>query len=425
MELPKKSLHILQDARKIVSRHIGVSGKNLQDFVAALTQLASSSVEWQAGEIIPLERILSLILGTQPNEQLPIGLVRLLAPLLTNQETYFFREPRVFDFSTRVLLGRRKESLDFSRSPSLKVWCAGCSSGEEAYSLAISLKESGLSSADVSILGTDISDEALLQAVSALYTRRSFRSLGEDSRYEDLLQRYVKPKNDDEAGDVREICESLKPMVLFDFFNLVDFVGEDKRVEREIAQGFDLIICRNVLVYFEQAEQLLVVESLSNSLKPGGYLVLAPTDLVHGLPSEQCTRLNLSPTGDLDGCVYAKFNRPVAYNSPSLSLGSEGVLTSARELYLQSLKWQDLDLKAEAIESLEKCLALNSDIHMASFLLAGLYFATDRRDSARALLLGLRSKLLALPLAETLEFGEGLTVDSLLKLVDNLLALED
>ncbi|MBX9938555.1 MAG: hypothetical protein K2Y32_04850 [Candidatus Obscuribacterales bacterium] len=368
---------------------------------------------------------MSLILSTQPNALLPIGLVRMLAPFLTNQETYFFREPRVFDFSAKFLLERRKENLGFSRSPSLKAWCAGCSSGEEAYSLAIFLKESGFSEGDISILGTDISDEALMQAATALYTRRSFRSLGEESRYEDLLKRYLKPRNENAAGDVREVCESLKPMVLFDFFNLVDFVGEDKRVEREIAEGFDLIICRNVLVYFEKAEQMMVVESLSNSLKTGGYLIIAPTDLVHGLPSETCTHLNLAPTGALDGCVYVKNSRPVAYNSPALEPWTASDLASARELYLQSLKWQELDLKAEAIESLEKCLVLNSDMHMASFMLAGLYFATEKRDFARALLLDLRSKLSALPLTETLEFGEGLTIDSLLKLVDNLLTLED
>lgn len=427
MELPEKSRHIIQDARKIVSRHIGVSGKNLEDFEAALTHICSSSVEERNCEKIFLERILALILGTQPNTPLPIGLVRMLAPLLTNQETYFFREPRVFDFSTRFLLDRRKEKeyLSFSRSPSLKVWCAGCSSGEEAYSLAIFLKEGGLSEGDISILGTDISDEALTQAATALYTRRSFRSIGEDSRYEDLLKLYVKPKKENTAGDVREVCESIRPMVVFDFFNLVDFVGEDKRVEREIAEGFDLIICRNVLVYFENAEQLLVVESLSNSLKPGGCLILAPTDLVHGLTQETSTRLKLTQNGALDGCVYVKHNRPVTYTSPALEVGTLADVTSAGEHYLQSLKWQELDLKAEAIESLEKCLVLNSDMHMASFLLAGLYFATGKRDSARALLFNLRSKLSSLPLTETLEFGEGLTIDSLLKLVDNLLSLED
>ena len=181
---------------------------------------------------------------------------------LTVGETYFFREPDQFAFLGQVVLpeiAQRKED----RSP-VRIWSAGCASGEEAYSLAILLEEVGLGDRG-HVLGTDISRHALTAAARAEYGSWSLR--GPDAF---RARRYLTG-----MGNALSLDPEIRSRVAFQPLNL----ARDVFPSREQGIGdFDLILCRNVLIYFDAATIAHVAAALYRSLADDGWLVLASSD---------------------------------------------------------------------------------------------------------------------------------------------------
>jgi chemotaxis protein methyltransferase CheR len=177
-----------------------------------------------------------------------------LASVLSNNETYFFRErAQLKALASKIL----DEFLE--RSPRVRLWSAACSSGEEPYSLAMTLLETGkLSDAMLSIRATDVSPRVLELAGAAFYRALSFRATEPA-----MIQRWFRPQ-----GDGFVVDERIKRLVSFGRLNLLD--------EQAVAgEGpFDAIFCRNVLIYFDRPTQKRVVESFAKALRPGGYLFL-------------------------------------------------------------------------------------------------------------------------------------------------------
>jgi len=177
------------------------------------------------------------------------------------QETYFMREPReleAIDWSALL-------SAAYARGEqSVMVWVCACASGEEAYSLAMLAIESfGHDRPPVSILATDISPRALRRAREALYSERSMREVDATRRKRFFIDREGKSA----------VGEQLRSIVRFRRHNLVvdpaPPLGE---------VSFDLILCRNVLIYFGAANAELVVKSLDSALRPGSQLILGASD---------------------------------------------------------------------------------------------------------------------------------------------------
>jgi chemotaxis protein methyltransferase CheR len=179
---------------------------------------------------------------------------RELAAVLSNNETYFFRE--------RAQLGALCGSIldDILRgAPRLRLWSAACSTGEEPLSIAMTLLESGrIAEAMVSITATDISPRVLDLCAKGFYRALSFRATEPA-----MIAKYFTP-----LGDGFLIAERIKRMVQFGSLNLMD----DARVRG--AGPFDAIFCRNVLIYFDRPTQKRVVENFAKALRPGGYLFL-------------------------------------------------------------------------------------------------------------------------------------------------------
>lgn len=177
-----------------------------------------------------------------------------LASVLSNNETYFFRERA----QLKALAGTILDEL-LAREQRIRLWSAASSSGEEAYSLAMTLLESGkLSDAQIAIRATDISSRVLDLAAKGFYRALSFRATEPA-----MIQKWFQPQ-----GDGFLIDERVKRLVQFGHLNLLDGT-------RVAAEGpFDAIFCRNVLIYFEKATQKQVVESFAKALRPGGYLFL-------------------------------------------------------------------------------------------------------------------------------------------------------
>jgi chemotaxis protein methyltransferase CheR len=179
---------------------------------------------------------------------------------LTVGETYFFREPQHFELIRQQILPML-QSLR-SRDAPLKVWSAGCATGEEAYSLAILFEQEGQRT---EILGTDISRTALAKARRASYSDWSFRGeMGEGA----------KPYCMARAG--RSLLrEELRSRVSFEFYNLA---GGTAHWHGREPFGMDLILCRNVLIYFGEDGVRQAARRLYDALSPGGWLIVGPSD---------------------------------------------------------------------------------------------------------------------------------------------------
>jgi chemotaxis protein methyltransferase CheR len=177
-----------------------------------------------------------------------------LASVLSNNETYFFRERAQLKALAAGILDEF-----IKRSPRVRLWSAACSSGEEAFSLAMTLIETGkIPDAMLSIRATDISPRVLELAEKGYYRALSFRATEAP-----MLHRWFRAQ-----GDGFAIDERVKKLVSFGRLNLLDSA-------RVAAEGpFDAIFCRNVLIYFDKPTQKRVVESFAKALRPGGYLFL-------------------------------------------------------------------------------------------------------------------------------------------------------
>jgi chemotaxis protein methyltransferase CheR len=177
-----------------------------------------------------------------------------LASVLSNNETYFFRERA----QLKALAGTILDEF-LKRSSRLRLWSAACSSGEEPYSLAMTLVETAkLPDSAFSIRATDISPRVLEVAAAAFYRALSFRATEPV-----MIDRWFRPRDDGFVLD-----ERIKRLVSFGRLNLL----ESQRVAVE--GPFDAIFCRNVLIYFDKPTQKRVVESFAKALRPGGYLFL-------------------------------------------------------------------------------------------------------------------------------------------------------
>lgn len=194
--------------------------------------------------------------------------LRRLTELITNNETYFFREPAHFEILRSVLI---PDILKRKKQRRLRIWSAGCSTGEEVYTLAMVLEESRAvcGSFDGSVIGTDIDEAALAVARTGLYGRHSFRSI--EPYY---LKTYFKA-SDSAESDLRCVEERLRKGVRFDRVNLFDAHLED------LAFDIDVIFFRNVSIYFGRDKIRAINERLSRILNDGGYLLLGSSETLH------------------------------------------------------------------------------------------------------------------------------------------------
>jgi chemotaxis protein methyltransferase CheR len=190
----------------------------------------------------------------------------LLERMLT-QETSFFRYPAVFEAFEKRVLPEIHVSKFWKNPRTLRVWSAGCSTGEEPYSIAITIADS-LSFADawnVEILATDVGKLALKIAEKGIYSGRSLASVNEKQ----LATHFAKVENK------FHVKPRLKKMISFAPMNLASpvYVGR-----------MDLIFCMNVLIYFTEERRRALVQRFYEALEPGGYLFLGHSESISKMP---------------------------------------------------------------------------------------------------------------------------------------------
>lgn len=194
----------------------------------------------------------------------PADLEIMLNKLTTNY-TYFMREEAHFNFFRDTIL---PYLLSTKKNKVLSIWSAGCSSGEEPYTISMIIKETlGAQAAlwDTRVLATDISQNALRAAKEAVYDEDSLKNLSPAwiSKY------FVKT----EEKGIYSVAPAIKSNVIFQTFNLMDPI--------RFRLKFDVIFCRNVMIYFDQSTKDALIQRFYDATAPGGYLLIGHSETIN------------------------------------------------------------------------------------------------------------------------------------------------
>lgn len=405
--------------------------------------------------------------------------IETLASHLTIGETYFFREPASFEALAKGILPGLIDQRRIAHSRYLRIWSAACSTGEEAYTMAILLHRliPDIQSWNITILATDINPRSLRKAIDGVYGEWSFRGIDPEIR-----RTYFTPR-----GSRWEIAPHIRRMVSFAYHNLAEDLYPSVHNN---TNGMDIIFCRNVLMYFSTARARQVVTNLQHSLVDGGWLVAASvegsselfTPLVNiglhdatiyrkqlaiplvpftlpPLPGEATvplltvppppsvpetaptvleTALGLYQQGQNAEAIALLLSDPgLASDGKALTLlarlyANEGRLDLADECcrralavdrlaperhYLLAMIRQECGDARGAADALKRALFLDPDYILAHVALAGLAVADGRRAEAKRCYRNALTLLAAHDPAETLAESDGLTVGRLIEIV--------
>lgn len=213
-------------------------------------------------------------------------LINDIVEAMTTNETSFFRDSRPFDIFRETILPYMIETR--SKQRALRIWSAACSTGQEAYSLAMIMEEmeANLSGWRMEIKGTDISQEVIDKAKAAVYSQFEVqRGLPIKS----LMQHFT------QDGDTWSLNDNIRNMAHFEYFNLLESMNR--------LGVFDVIFCRNVLIYFDEATKADVLGRLAQQLSPDGIVYLGGAETVLGITDV------LKPLPGYRG-VYVKTDAP-------------------------------------------------------------------------------------------------------------------
>lgn len=190
-----------------------------------------------------------------------------MVDVVTTNKTDFFREPNHFEFLTSFVLPEIMNKKSFQYQ--VKIWSAGCSSGEEPYTLAIVLSEfrDKIPNTDFYILGTDISSRILEKAALSIYPEQRIEGIPMAMKKKYFLRSKNRTKQ-----TVRVNAELRKKVV----YKRINFMDHDY----DLNETFDIIFCRNVLIYFDRENQERIINKICTKLKPGGYFFLGHSESI-------------------------------------------------------------------------------------------------------------------------------------------------
>lgn len=195
-----------------------------------------------------------------------------LLNLVTINETSFFRFPQQFEALRNHVLPEILEGK-LSSNRNLRVWSAGCSTGEEPYTIAMTLLDSGVEGLGwkTHVLGTDVSTKALATARDGVYTRKAVAGLDPE-----VVRRHFETE-----GDHFRVSRAVRRLADFQYHNLIK-----EPYPIEMMSGLDVIFCRNVTIYFRLESTRRVVHNFFNSLNDGGYLFVGHSETLTSISDE-------------------------------------------------------------------------------------------------------------------------------------------
>lgn len=190
-----------------------------------------------------------------------------LVNLISTNHTSFFRENSHFQYLNEKALPDVTGRLQQARRNDLRIWCAACSSGEEAYTIQMSvMKTLGMNypAFDAGMLATDISTRVLQQAAQGIYSAERINEIPKD-----YVQSFFRPQADGSF----QVNDRVRNEIMFRRFNLMNAAFPFK--------PFQIIFCRNVMIYFDAATRLALLQRMYNVLEPGGYLFLGHSEAIN------------------------------------------------------------------------------------------------------------------------------------------------
>ena len=196
-----------------------------------------------------------------------------LVDVVTTNKTDFFREPQHFDYLVRQVLPNLRDSQDGGAlSSPFKIWSAGCSTGEEPYTMAMVLHEYAQANPGFrfNITASDICTQVLKTAKAAIYPEDRVDTIPLTMKKKFLL------RSKDKKQALVRICSELRSYVKFHRVNLMD-------EELDISERQDVIFCRNVIIYFDKPTQTRLMHKFHRRLAPGGFLFLGHSETLNGL----------------------------------------------------------------------------------------------------------------------------------------------
>ena len=184
---------------------------------------------------------------------------------VTTNLTSFFREQHHFDFLAKTIVPEMVARSDNS-SKRLRIWSAGCSTGEEPYSIAIVLKESfkNLDHWDAKILATDLDSNVLNTCKAGVYSQQRVESIPRNQ-----LRRWFR-KGRHQDAELAKVSQNLKDLITFKQLNLMH--------DWPMQGRFDVVFCRNVIIYFDKPTQRILIDRYANVLADNGYLILGHSE---------------------------------------------------------------------------------------------------------------------------------------------------
>jgi chemotaxis protein methyltransferase CheR len=196
-------------------------------------------------------------------------LIQLLNSISTNF-THFFRENQHFDYLKQEVIPALKKKMGHNLRK-IRIWSAGCSTGEEPYTIAITLLETRDNTANwmPEILATDLSTKVLGCARSGIYERKKIQTLTQE-----LTRKYFL-RGENQWRDYVKVKPSVKNVVTFQRFNLMDTLTQK--------EPFDCIFCRNVMIYFDKETRKALVNRFYNNLEKGGHLFIGHSESLTGM----------------------------------------------------------------------------------------------------------------------------------------------
>ena len=191
---------------------------------------------------------------------------------ITTNKTDFYRENHHFDFLAEQIIPSIKQQAIATNDRKIRIWSAASSTGQEPYTIAMTLLDTldNVNNWDAKILATDIDTNVLAYAESGVYNQDQSEQLPEDK-----LQRYFRKSRGDQEGLIMA-KPVLKSLIAFRQLNLLSEPWP-------IRGPFDVIFCRNVIIYFDRPTQQRLITRLSQLLKPEGYLMLGHSEALHSI----------------------------------------------------------------------------------------------------------------------------------------------
>ncbi len=185
---------------------------------------------------------------------------------MTTNHTFFMREVDHFEYLKNVVLPYIEST---SKDRDVRIWCAGCSSGEESYTLEMILKDyfRNKGNWDTELLATDISTSILKKAIRGIYTKDQIRPLSEEWK-----KNYFKPINDSQV----EVIDDIKKSITYRKFNLMENKFPFKR-------KFQVIFCRNVMIYFDDVTRTNLIKKFYDASEKGAYLFIGHSETLNNI----------------------------------------------------------------------------------------------------------------------------------------------